>query len=153
MSDDTYYTVLGIPETARQGEIERRYRSFIEAYQVLSDSTQRSSYDHQLARHRQQNAPEPSPTAFPTPSLFWDDFPRQIRLSIGEAKEVLSGRLPMTRPLAQKLQSVLGGSAEFWMSHDFGEESRGVTPWFAMAGLVFFVGLGYTAFAIVAAVL
>jgi curved DNA-binding protein CbpA len=57
MSDDTYYTVLGIPETATQGEIERRYRGVVAAYQVLSDSTQRSSYDQQLALYRLRNAP------------------------------------------------------------------------------------------------
>jgi hypothetical protein len=57
MSDDTYYTVLGIPETATQGEIERRFQEFIAAYRVLSDSTQRSSYDQQLAQGGQQNVP------------------------------------------------------------------------------------------------
>ncbi len=62
MSDDTYYTVLGIPETATQGEIERSYRGVVAAYHVLSDSTQRSSYDQQLALYRQRNAAaSPSP--------------------------------------------------------------------------------------------
>lgn len=63
MSDDTYYTVLRIPETATQGEIERRHREFIAAYHVLSDSTQRLSYDQQLAQQGcQQNAPfSPAP--------------------------------------------------------------------------------------------
>jgi hypothetical protein len=73
MSDHTYYTILGISETATQDEIDRAYRTFIEAYQVLSDSTQRSSYDQQLVQHRQQNAPPPTtpPKAaatFPPPS-------------------------------------------------------------------------------------
>jgi hypothetical protein len=60
MSDDTHYTVLGISETATQYEIDRAHRSLIEAYDVLSDSTRRSSYDQQLAQHRKQNAPAPT---------------------------------------------------------------------------------------------
>jgi curved DNA-binding protein CbpA len=88
MSGDTYYAVLGIPETATQDQIKRAYRRLIkrvhpdkfpnassywkraveqeskkviEAYYVLSDSTQRLSYDRQLASYRQQHAPTPSP--------------------------------------------------------------------------------------------
>jgi curved DNA-binding protein CbpA len=153
MSDDTYYTVLGVPETATQGEIEGRYRTFIEAYQVLSDPGQRSSYDQQRARRPQQKASPPLSGAAQSFRLFWDDFPRRMEISASEAKELLAGKLPMTRRLAQKLESVLGGSVEFWMSHDFGEESRGVNPWFGMAGLAFLIGLWYLAFTIVAAVL
>jgi curved DNA-binding protein CbpA len=54
MSDDTYYIVLGLPETATQAEIVRRCREFIVAYLVLSDSTLRLSYDQLLTRQRQQ---------------------------------------------------------------------------------------------------
>ena len=57
MSHDTYYTVLGIPETATQDEINRAYMNFTEAYHVLSDSTQRLSYDQQLAQHRSYTSP------------------------------------------------------------------------------------------------
>jgi curved DNA-binding protein CbpA len=71
MSDETHYTVLGISEAATQDEIDRRYRNLIEAYHVLSDSTQRSSYNQQLAQHRQQNAPAstapPKTTGTPPP--------------------------------------------------------------------------------------
>ncbi len=92
MSGDTYYTVLGIPETATQDETKRAYRDLIrrlhpdkfpgaspywklaveekskeiiEAYHALSDSTQRSFYDQQLALYRQQRAPAPPPPTHP----------------------------------------------------------------------------------------
>ena len=87
-SGATHYTVLGLSETATEYEIKRAYRRLIrqihpdkfanaspgwklasekesrelnEAYYVLSDSTQRSSYDQYLAQHRQQHDP-PQPT-------------------------------------------------------------------------------------------
>lgn len=73
MSDQSYYTILGICETATQDEIERAYRNFVEAYHVLSDSIQRSRYDQQLARYRQQDAffllPTEPPKAAATPPL------------------------------------------------------------------------------------
>ena len=62
MSDDTYYVVLVLPETATQDEIERRRREFMAAYLVLSDSTLRSSYDQMLARQRQQKASTTPPS-------------------------------------------------------------------------------------------
>ena len=79
MSSNTYYTVLGIPETATQEDVKRAYRNLIrqvhpdsvpnaspywrraseekskeinEAYGVLSDPHRRSGYDGQLARDR-----------------------------------------------------------------------------------------------------
>jgi curved DNA-binding protein CbpA len=81
MSDDTHYTILGITETATQDEINRAYRSFIEAYQVLSDSTQRSSYDQQLVQYRQQNAPAPT-----TPPKAAATFPRPSHTSLPSAQ-------------------------------------------------------------------
>jgi curved DNA-binding protein CbpA len=155
MSDKTHYTVLGISETATQEEIDREYRKFVEAYHVLSDSSQRSSYDQRLAQHRQQNAPaRTTPLTTATNALLSVDvFSRQMGLSIDETKDLLAGKLPMTRALARKIQEVPGGSVEFWMSHDFGEEARGVNPWFAMLAFIFLIGLGYTVFVIVASVL
>ena len=79
MSDDTYYAVLGIPESATQAQIKGAYRTLIrqvhpdsvpnasaywkraaeerskelnEAYHVLIDPDQRSSYNEQLATFR-----------------------------------------------------------------------------------------------------
>ena len=74
MSDESYYTILGISETATQDEIDRAYRNFIEAYHVLSDSIQRLRYDQQLAQYRQKDAfyllPTEPPKAAATPPLL-----------------------------------------------------------------------------------
>jgi len=154
MSDETYYTVLGVSETATQDEIDRAYWEFIEAYHVLTDPPRRSSYDRQLAEHRRQNAPAPlAPSkAVPTPFLFSvDDFPKRIGCSVDEAKDLLAGGLPITPALTRKLQSELGASVEFWMSQPFEEDS--ISPVAVMAIVVFFLGLGYAVFAIVTRVL
>jgi hypothetical protein len=98
MSDDTYYNILEVPETATQAEIKAAYRKLIkqihpdtlanlppylrglaedkakemtEAYSVLSDVTKRRQYDRLIAEHRQRNAPAQHPTpskAAATPS-------------------------------------------------------------------------------------
>jgi len=92
MSDDTYYTVLNVPETASPSEIKTAYRDLIrqvhpdtisdlapylrriaeekakeitEAYSVLSSPSKRREYDAQLAVYRQQtnaHTPPPPPT-------------------------------------------------------------------------------------------
>ena len=94
LSGDTHYVVLGIPETATQDEIKRAYRHLIrrvhpdkfpdaspfwklaveqkskrviEAHDVLSDATQRSFYDQQLARSRQQASAPRTCTLPPNP--------------------------------------------------------------------------------------
>jgi hypothetical protein len=88
MSADTYYTVLGVPETATQTDIKTAYHNLIkqvhpdtlpqtspywrkiaedkakeltEAYTVLSDAKQRATYDRLLSSHRQQSAPPRPP--------------------------------------------------------------------------------------------
>jgi len=153
MSDGTYYTVLGISDTATQDEIDRAYRSVIEAYRVLSDSTQRSSYDQQLALHRQQYTPTPTapPKAALTCPLYPEVFSKQIGCSVDEAKDFLAGRLPITPALARKLQSEFGLSFEFWMSQPFEEDS--INFFTMMASSLFLIGLGYAAFILVAQLL
>src|SRR5262252_7265624 len=89
MSDDTYYTVLNVPETASLSEIRTAYRDLIrqvhpdtisdlapylrhiaeekakeitEAHSVLSSPSKRREYDAQLAVYRRQtNAHTPPP--------------------------------------------------------------------------------------------
>jgi hypothetical protein len=83
MSDETYYTVLNVKETASPAEIKTAYRDLIkqvhpdtianlapflrkiaedkakeinEAYGVLSNSSKRQDYDRQLAAYRRQSA-------------------------------------------------------------------------------------------------
>jgi DnaJ domain len=96
MSDETYYTVLNVKETASAAEIKTAYRDLIkqvhpdtiatlapylrkiaedkakeitEAYGVLSNSSKRRDYDNQLRAYRRQSAPQAPPTsqAPPTP--------------------------------------------------------------------------------------
>jgi hypothetical protein len=70
MSDESYYTILGISETATQDEIERVYRRIAGAYHVLSDSIQRSRYDQQLVQQRAVFLlPTAPPEAAATPPL------------------------------------------------------------------------------------
>jgi len=90
MSEDTYYTVLGIPETATQEEVKRAYRELIrqvhpdsvpnasaywkraseekskelnEAYRVLFNPSHRAAYDKQLASFRRNEPLIRSPWA------------------------------------------------------------------------------------------
>ena len=94
MSDETYYTVLNVKETASSAEIKTAYRDLIkqvhpdtianlapylrkiaedkakeiiEASTVLSDSSKRRDYDRQLAAYRRQNAPQAPPQPTPPP--------------------------------------------------------------------------------------
>lgn len=48
-----------------------------------------------------------------------DDFSHTIDHTLEQTRDLLLGRLPITIALARKLQKVLGGSVEFWMSRDF----------------------------------
>jgi curved DNA-binding protein CbpA len=153
MPDATYYTVLGLSETATQNDIDRAFRSFVEAYEVLSDSAQRSSYDQQLARHRQQQASDPtapSKAVLPCP-LYPEVFSKYIGCSVQEAKDLLAGRLAISPALARKLQSAFGSSVEFWMSQPF--EAESMNPFPVMAGVLLVIGLGCALFVLVARVL
>jgi DnaJ domain len=94
MSDETYYTVLNVKETATPSEIKTAYRDLIkqvhpdtitnlapylrriaeektkeitEAYTVLSSSSKRREYDSQLAGYRRQTVPQTPPPATPSP--------------------------------------------------------------------------------------
>lgn len=147
MSDGTYYTLLGISETATQDEIDRAYRGIAEAYWVLADSTERSSYDQQLAKRRQY-APAPKGTLKADSScpLYPEVLSKRVGCSIDKAKDLLAGRLPISPALARKLQSEFGWSLEFWMSQPFERDST--NPLAVMAIIVFFIGLGYLAFVI-----
>ena len=84
MSEETYYTLLNVKETAPVSEIKTAYRDLIkqvhpdtvanlapylrkiaedkakeitEAYTVLSNSSKRRDYDRQLVAYRHQNTP------------------------------------------------------------------------------------------------
>jgi hypothetical protein len=92
MSDETYYTILNVKETASASEIKTAYHDLIkqvhpdtitnlapylrkiaedkakeitEAYGVLSNSSKRQDYDRQLAAYRRQSAPPAPPTPPP----------------------------------------------------------------------------------------
>jgi hypothetical protein len=97
MSDETYYTVLNVKETASASEIKTAFRDLIkqvhpdtitnlapclkniaedkakeiiEAYTVLSSATKRRDYDRQLAEYRRQTMPPapPGPKTTPPPA-------------------------------------------------------------------------------------
>jgi hypothetical protein len=143
MSDGTYYSLLGIPEYVAKDEIERAYGKVSEAYRVLSDPTQRSSYDQHLAQQRQQSAlaATSSPTVSSTCPLYPEVFSTHTGCSVDEAKDFLAGRVPITVSLARKLQSEFGLPLEFWMSQPFLEDST--SPFAIMASSLLLIGLGY----------
>jgi hypothetical protein len=106
MSDETYYTVLNVKETASAVEIKTAYwglikqvhpdaitnltpylrkiaedkaKEIIEAYGVLSNSGKRQDYDRQLAAYRRQSASQapPTPQSPPTPQATPTPPPQQ----------------------------------------------------------------------------
>lgn len=89
MSADTYYTVLGIPETATQDKIQQAYRDFVQAFGVLSDSAQRLTYDQQLAQRRKQDAAA-------TPQLL--STPPPLLLDRGQSR---ASGLPIIESISQ----------------------------------------------------
>ena len=46
-------------------------------------------------------------------------FSKRIGYSVGEAEDLLAGRISMSLGLARKLHAELGATVEFWMSRDF----------------------------------
>jgi len=48
-----------------------------------------------------------------------EDFSEKIELSLSETHDLIEGRYWITIGLARKLESVIGGSVEFWMSREF----------------------------------
>lgn len=74
-SAETHYSVLGVPETATQGEIEQAYEKRTEAYRVLSDPNRRADYDRQLAKDRANPR-----TSLPHRPQSHEDFRTQVRL-------------------------------------------------------------------------
>ena len=143
MSDGTYYSLLGIPESAAIDEIERAYWSVREAYRMLSDPIQRSFYDQRLAQQRQQKALAPAwpPKVSSTCPLYPEVFSTHTGCSVDEAKNFLAGRVPITESLARKLQSEFGSPLEFWMSQPFLEDPT--SPFAIMASSLLLIGLGY----------
>jgi curved DNA-binding protein CbpA len=92
MSDDTYYSVLGVSETATQAQIKAAYRNLLKqihpdtvatlspdlrhiaegatkeitaAYSLLSDATKRGQYDRGLAELRLKSVRPPTTPAVP----------------------------------------------------------------------------------------
>jgi hypothetical protein len=95
MSDETYYTILSVKDTASPAEIKTAYRELIkqvhpdtvtnlapylrriaeekakeitEAYTVLSNSVKRREYDKQLAEYWRQTTPQTPPPTTPPPA-------------------------------------------------------------------------------------
>jgi curved DNA-binding protein CbpA len=120
----TWYTILGLPETATQYEIKRAYRRLIkethpdrfpdsspcrrleneirsielnEAYSVLSDPVRRSSYDRKLAWNRQPQVPAP---------------PRPLTTATTTST---SNQRPQLRARQKGRDKRLGRVMEFWM--------------------------------------
>lgn len=57
-----------------------------------------------------------------------NDFAQRIGHTNKETSDLLRGRSPITIALARRLEQVLGGSVEFWMSRDFQYRQQVVKP-------------------------
>lgn len=116
MSDETYYTVLNVKETASASEIKTAYRDLIkqvhpdtianlapylrkiaedkakeltEAYAILSNASKRRDYDRQIREYRRQTTPQSTPAPPTPPPPPQSTAPRPLGYKLGQKAATL----------------------------------------------------------------